>query len=72
MSFSTDMDRALNGMDTDHKTAVKSAFTTMQTAVAAEQVSYGSPAQEQIWLNEQLLELARGLTAQMMDDGETP
>jgi hypothetical protein len=65
MSFSTDMDRALDGMKASQKTAVKSAFTTVQTALSGEQVTYGSPQQEQIGLNEKLLGLARDVRAQM-------
>lgn len=65
MSFSTDMDRALDGMSTDHKAAVKSAFTTFQAAIAAEQTSYQSPTSEKIALDERLLELGRDLAVQL-------
>ncbi len=65
MSFSTDMDRALDGMSTDHKAAVKSAFTTFQAAIAAEQTSYQSPTPEKIALDERLLELGRDLAVQL-------
>lgn len=65
MSFSIAMDSALNGMVTGQKAAVKSAFTTLETALAAEQVTYGSPKQEKISLDEKLLTLARDLRCQM-------
>jgi len=65
MSFSTKMDAALNGMVTGQKAAVKSAFTTLETALAAEQVTYGSPKQEKVALDEKLLALARDLRGQM-------
>jgi hypothetical protein len=65
MSFSTDMDRALDGMETSQKAAVKSAFTTLQTALSGEQVTYGSPQQERISLNEKLLGMGREIRAQM-------
>lgn len=66
MSFSTDMDKALDGMVTGQKAAVKSAFTTFQTAMAAEQATFGSPNQEKISLNEKLLALARDVRSQMI------
>lgn len=65
MSFSTQMDQALDGMVTAQKAAVKSAFTTVQTALTAEQTTYGSPQQEKISLDEKLLGLARDVRAQM-------
>lgn len=65
MSFSTDMDAALDGMDTDHKATVKSAFTTFQTAVSGEQTTYGTEDPEKIAFNERLIELGRDLAAQM-------
>jgi hydroxylamine reductase (hybrid-cluster protein) len=64
-TFSTKMDAALNGMVTAQKAAVKSAFTTVETALAAEQVTYGSPKPEKIALDEKLLALARDVRAQM-------
>lgn len=65
MSFSTEMDKAIDGMVTLQKAAVKSAFTTVQTALSGEQATYGSPQQERISLDEKLLALARDVRAQM-------
>ncbi len=66
MSFSTECDKALDGMASSQKSAVKSAFTTVQTALTAEQTTYGSPQQEKISLDEKLLALARDVRSQMM------
>ena len=65
MSFSTDMDRALNGMATGQKAAVKSAFTTLETALADEQQDYESSPQERIATKARLLELAREVGVRM-------
>lgn len=65
MSFSTDMDKALNGMKASQKAAVKSAFTTFQTAIESEQTTYGTKAPEKIALNESLMELGRTLASQI-------
>lgn len=65
MSFSTDMDRALNGMVTGQKAAVKSAFTTVQASLATEQSTYGTKNPEKIALNERLLALARDIRSEM-------
>lgn len=65
MSFSTDMDNAIADMATARKAAVKSAFTTLQSAIQEEQVAYESPAAEKIAFNETLLSFARDLARRM-------
>lgn len=65
MSFSTDMDRALNGMATGQKAAVKSAFTTAETALADEHQDYESSTIERIATKDRLLELAREVAVRM-------
>lgn len=64
-TFSQKMDAALAGMVTGQKAAVKSAFTTVQTALAAEETTYGSPKPETIWLDETLVRMASELRCQM-------
>lgn len=65
MSFSTDIDRAINSMVTGQKTAVKNGFTTFQAAIEDEQLAYEATASEKTWFNEQLLDLARELASKM-------
>ena len=65
MTFSEQMDLALSGMKASHVAAVKSAFTTFQTAIASEQTSYGTGEQEETSLKEKLVTLALELSAQI-------
>lgn len=65
MSFSTDMDKALNGMDTDQKAAVKTAFTDFQTAIQTEFTAYGTKAMESAVFKDELIDLAHRLMSRM-------
>lgn len=65
MSFSTDMDKALNGMDTDQKASVKTAFTDFQTAMDTQHTAYGTKAMEKAVFKDELIDLAHKQMARM-------
>jgi hypothetical protein len=65
MSFSTDMDKAIANMATARKVAVKSAFTTLDTALTDEELDYETRNPEKIATRDRLLKLARELAVRM-------
>ena len=65
MSFSTDMDKALANMAAGQVVAVKSAFTTLETALADEHQDYESSTVERIATKDKLLNLAREVAVRM-------
>ena len=62
--------RAAVGQIDAQRTTVNAAFETFQTAVLAEQVTYGIKTREKTSLNERLYEIARTLAAQMRTRAE--
>jgi hypothetical protein len=65
MSFSTRVTEATKGANAGQLTALRSAFTTAQTALDAAMVTYGSPKQEKIALQDRLIDLARTVSKQL-------
>lgn len=65
LTFSQEMDKALNGMDTDVKASVKTAFTDFNTAMATQHTAYGTPPSELAAFKDELIELAKNQTARM-------
>ena len=70
MSFATEIAKAAGSMNSTQRTTVTAAFETFQTAVLAEQVTYGIKTREKTSLNERLYEIARTLAAQMRTRAE--
>jgi hypothetical protein len=64
-SLSARLDQALADMASASKAAVKSALTGLAGDLSSVQVGYDSPAAEQIWVEDRLIDLARDLAAQM-------
>lgn len=65
LTFAQEMDKALNGMDTDQKASVKTAFTDFQTAMDTQHTAYGTGAREKAAFKDELIELAKNQTARM-------
>ena len=65
MSFSTLIDREAASLNEDQLATIKTAFTTFQTSLDAELVTYGLKSAERIWVQEKIVEMVRSLAAQM-------
>lgn len=65
MSFATELTKAAASMNSTNRGAITTAFTTFQTALLAEQVTYGIKTREKTALDERIYAIVRELSARM-------